>query len=132
MCSVKEQRDYARDLWWREHELMNHRLTWLGVVQTLLFTAYGFSVVSALGFEIIISYAGILTAVIIFLGTIAAVVAQINLSPKINGQGKTFPLGIRTTTTLLGWMPPVLIPLLSFGVWVYLLACYEPPTRFFP
>lgn len=40
-CSSPEK---IRELYVHEDELINHRMTWLGVTQTLLFAAYGVAI----------------------------------------------------------------------------------------
>lgn len=41
MSSTRDQTEDLREKWTHEDDLINHRITWLFVSQTLLFAGYG-------------------------------------------------------------------------------------------
>ena len=116
-----------------EDDLVNHRLTWLLLSQTVLFAGFGQIVVAEKIPEA--SKQAILTAIIlvgggssvlIWLGVLGAVLAGLYLWKDTNDHarkqktGEQIRLGVRWWTTWLGWTPPLTLPILFVCVWAFL------------
>lgn len=115
-----------------EDDLVNHRLTWLLLSQTVLFAGFGQIVVANNIPEA--SKQSILTAIIlvgggssalIWLGVLGAVMAGLHLWKDTNNHskkqnGEHIRLGVRWWTTWLGWIPPLTLPILFVIVWDFL------------
>jgi hypothetical protein len=107
-----------------ENELMNQRLNWLLASQTLLFAGYGAVLSASLRQQIKESIAkvavtlGAFSALLIWLGIIAAFGASIHLTMQFGDQD--FIKGLFAWTNLVGWSVPFLLPLLFIGAWVKL------------
>lgn len=107
-----------------EHELINRRLTWLLTSQSLLFAAYGL-VFASNKFEgqdltkltHIIALVGSVIAGIILLGIVAAIIASCYLWLDVQRTNPGERLGVRGFTTLLGWIPDLLLPLVFIIAW---------------
>jgi hypothetical protein len=121
----------ARQRWWHEDGLVNHRLSWLLVSQALLFAAFGSlskPTVPGLGPapEVfnkamqLIPVVGIAIAVMILAATVAACWAQHKLAVDYKNKIPGFELGVSTMTTLLGWSPSILIPIAFAASWAWL------------
>ena len=116
--------------WDDENNLINQRLTWLGVFEGLLFTTYGFifsadpeKVDEALRkqLEMMIPLFGLATSLLILLGVLAAMIAQCILSKCGEVKwGKKKSLGVNCVTTVMGWVCAGGLPL-SFAIaWVFI------------
>jgi hypothetical protein len=121
----------ARQRWWHEDGLVNHRLSWLLVSQALLFAAFGsLSKPVAPGLPPVpevfnkaiqlIPVVGIAVAVIVLLAAGAACWAQHKLQVEYKNKIPGFELGVSTATTLLGWSPSILIPIAFAASWAWL------------
>lgn len=118
---------YSR--WFNEDALVNQRLTWLLLAQGLLFAAYGTVaikavdacddkadyLVSVLG---LISTVGSIFAVLIFFGIGAAVAAQWILHRRRRPSREQ--IGVHTTTTIIGWITCLSVPVVFFVAWLYI------------
>src|SRR5690349_20887737 len=124
-----------REMWTHEDHLINYRLTWLLVTQTLLFTGYASLLEALLDEEknikganrgILLSLVkdvipalGIVIALVILLGVVAALGAM-----YIIGKSRTDPTptgsrwGIHWLTTIMGWLSGGLLPILFAIVWL--------------
>ena len=113
-----------------EDQLINHRLTWLLGCESLLFAGYAVLLTkekvkdgliaqhqfnSALKW---IPWLGIGVATLIEIGIIAAIWASVILwlRPELGNHAKN--LGVFWGTTILGWIPPLVLPLLFSGAWI--------------
>lgn len=109
-----------------EHELINRRLTWLLTSQSLLFAAYGLVYASNKLQDQVskithgIALVGMVIAGIIWVGIVAAIIASLYLWIDVKQKDPAVPLGVRTGTTLLGWIPDVFLPLVFIFAWWYL------------
>ena len=119
--------DNIRRLWEHEDNLINHRMTWLGVVQALLFAAYGtllnlkpnetcVSLEQIKGIQEMIIWVGFFTSALIAIGIAAAIFAMYKIK-KICGHNH---LGITNTTTIMGWICAGGIPVVFITAWLYL------------
>lgn len=111
----------ANKFWQQENELVNHRLSWLGTTQSFLFAGVVFS--HQFDFDIGrgVAIFGMATSAVIFIGTLAAVIAQLIIAlaqPKNR-------FGVSWITTAMGWSSAILIPLLFVFGWGYLFKSYE-------
>ena len=114
-----------------EDTLVNHRLTWLLASQTLLFAGFG-AIVVAEGVAIeakqkllwTLAFIGITSSCIILIGLLGAIIASVHLwcdaNKEIEQSNQRLRLGVRWWTTLMGWCPPVVLPLIFVIAWVIL------------
>jgi len=133
---------YSR--WETENTLINQRLTWLLVSQGLLFGAYGTIGTKSIDackekseflIEILaaISKAGGVFSVVILVGILAAIFAQIKLHCIYKPKGST--IGVSTFTTIIGWATCLAAPAIFMYAWHVIpepkpisdrnVACYE-------
>jgi hypothetical protein len=119
-----------------EDTVIYHRLTWLLAGQPLLFLAYATVVTAktANGEQLVIPgpaislaakylpWAGGFMAFFVWLGVLGAVLALIRLTERRKSRRVA---GVSLCTTVLGLVPPVLIPLLLAGIWA-VLAGWSP------
>jgi hypothetical protein len=109
-----------------ENELIHHRLSWLLAGQSLLLLAFG-NLVSArvsddaantVAFEMreralkYIPRVGFWSAFVVLVGVLAAIVAFVMI---IRRDGRSF--GVHWTTTILGFVPSVGLPLIFMIAW---------------
>jgi hypothetical protein len=118
-----EREKMTRARWWHEDSLVNNRLTWLLVSQALLFAALGALTRAADGAPAgrvplhlvlagLIPTVGGLVAAGVLLATIAACWAQWKIARQ-TGSG----LGVSRVTTLLGWAPSLVLPMVFLWAW---------------
>ena len=122
----------SRDRWVHEAELVNHRLTWLGVSQGLLFTAYGLiisksgstatssSAISHLPISNILEYiaaAGLALSFVVLIGVSAAHLAMFYIHKDTNYKNEIPEFGVRTHTTIMGALTAMLMPLIFMVLW---------------
>lgn len=122
----------AREKWVHEDDLINHRLSWLGVTQGLLFAALGFALheQSALSndagppmsplLKLLVNYLpylGLLTSTLIFIGVLGATIAMIRIK-RIYGLDQ---YGISLLTTAMGWTCALGLPVSFVIAWVLVL-----------
>ena len=110
--------------WWHEDQLINQRLTWLGVVESLLFASYGLAARLKISIGEEIATVGMLSTLVVWVGVIGAIRAQIMIAKdyKLNF------LGVSKASTFFGWTPPVMLPAIFLATWVALLV--DPPSFF--
>lgn len=128
---------HARERWWQEDELVNQRTTWLLTTQGVLGTAYGFLLYRIAEVEYtvelqeklearqyidalaslagIVAIIGIGSAIMSFIGILAACLAQHSLS-KLYGN----KIGVNEVTTVLGQTVAGFTPVLCIFAWGYL------------
>ena len=124
-----------REMWTHEDHLINYRLTWLLVAQTLLFTGYAGllevlldgqknvrghnrDILLSLVKDVIPALGGII-AIVVLLGVVAALWAMylIGMSqPDPNPTGSKW--GVHLATTILGWLSSGLLPIVFALVWL--------------
>ena len=124
--------DMAHTLWRREDQLVNHRLTWLGITQTIFFGGFALTVSKDSGIDRdamldvswAISLMGFSTSTLTLVGVIAASIAQHIVGKKFassTGHG-----GISSWTTFLGRVNSVGIALCFVVSWAYLAFFWQP------
>jgi len=120
--------NHVRQLWEHEDNLINQRMTWLGITQSLLFTAYGVLLTRNLSkgselaatvseLEFIIPIIGVATSALILLGIVAAVLAM----KHIKDTCKLNCLGITNYTTYMGLGCGAGLPIVFIFSWLYIL-----------
>jgi len=117
----------ASERWRQEDNLINHRMTWLGITQGLLFTGYAatFQLTDAPWhskenydlFLRLLPSAGIWISIFVFIGICAAFCAMIIIYRR--SPMKHF--GVKWYTTVIGWACAACIPLVFIFVWLKLL-----------
>lgn len=107
-----------RDHWKQEDELINHRVSWLGVTQGLLFAAYGLS--GTADIRGLLAWAGLLTSALAFFGLCAALLAMHFIHQDGPSDEKRH-FGVRHFTTVAGWAAAAGIPLVFFVIWLLIL-----------
>ena len=117
----------GREKWVHEDLLINHRLTWLGVTQGLLFAALGVAVHEAgssntqpLPKLLIggIPLIGLISSLLIFVGVLGAIVAMVKIRRVF------FPdkeLGVSNVTTMLGWTCALGLPTAFVFSWIWVV-----------
>ena len=123
-----EERKYVRELWTHEDHLINHRISWLGVTQALLFAAFGVVIAKDQPggiqpilslFKWIVPIVGFIASILIFIGVKGAIEAM----EIIKVQHGMKELGLSDRTTKMGWVCGIGIPLVFIAAWsVVLLA----------
>lgn len=124
-----EEYDKIREMIKNENELINHRLTWLGTFQGLLFAALAFSwdKSDAKMMVLVFGILGISVAISIWIGTCRAnkVINGLdsqwdNIKPK-DYKGIDVE-GVRSRSGCIGWlMPGYFIPWAFAVAWIALL-----------
>lgn len=137
---IQYDEEKTRTLWRFEDELINHRLTWLGFSQGLLFAAYAliYSRVNWIETEAgsiaahfvksdnlppipivldSIALLGIFLCFIVVVGVIAAIFAMM----LIHKRSSSPVPGISSTTTIIGLLPPLFIPAGFSAFWITML-----------
>ncbi|MEM7206485.1 MAG: hypothetical protein AAF434_01550 [Pseudomonadota bacterium] len=120
--------NHVRQLWEHEDHLINQRMTWLGVTQTLLFAAYGLLLTQSNvqdgmskdklhELSELLPIVGVLTSSVILIGIIAAFLAMCELKKKCNLEC----LGITDNTTYMGLTCGLGLPVIFVAAWVKLL-----------
>ncbi len=118
-----------RERWKHEDELINHRLSWLLVSQTILFAGYGlvsggsdgegYTLSSeALRIGGMIPWLGLGTSLAILIGVGAAAWALWKLKKQYPNER----LDVSTPTTILGWTCAGSLPVLFVVAWIVLIA----------
>jgi len=113
----------SRNLWHHEDILINHRLTWLGVTEGLLFGAFGFAGIQQtsekiLQLQSLISYIGLGTSIAIFAGIFAAIISQFIIKNRYQWP----KYGVTGFTTIVGWITALSLPSAFVIAWSVLLA----------
>jgi hypothetical protein len=137
----------SRDVWQDqnrrqefEHDLLNRKTTWGLTGQTILFAAYGVtlgtlgpsSADGASDFRVAVALAGLLIAVITFLGVVAIILSKYLSWRQYEKYYEKNPLpgpldkkslqwGVNTKNTCLTLAPDALLPLIFVSVWAWLL-----------
>lgn len=123
----------SQERWKHEDDLINHRLTWLGVFQGILFAAYGLLATDLLSGSSkcenadganqlqsvvdLIPWLGLLTSSLILIGVMGAGWAMI----RIWDQYRLDQLGVSNQTTAIGWGCAVLLPVCFQVAWCVIL-----------
>ena len=115
-----EKEKLARDRWWHEDNLINHRLNWLLTAQIALFAGYGWIIekITETGHDLLLyghfvwlfPLFGFISALTFLVSIISAIKAQTRIAaqfPEIN-----FPVD------KWEWVAPIVIPLLFLLAWV--------------
>jgi hypothetical protein len=129
---------FWRERWLHEDDLINHRLTWLLVAQTILFA--GCATLLALLFDgdkaltcdnrenvlhtvrYVIPWVGMAIAFSIGLGVAGALASMHIIHRKANEElPDSFEYGIHWLPSVLGQVAGAFLPLLFAGVWLYLV-----------
>ena len=133
---------FWRDRWLHEDDLINHRLTWLLVAQTILFA--GCATLLALLFDgehalsgcnrevvlhtvrVVIPWVGVAIAFSIGLGVAGALTSMHIIHRKANEELQgSFEYGIHWLPSVLGQIAGAFLPLLFVGVWLYLVFVFQ-------
>jgi hypothetical protein len=125
-----KKQELKRQLWAREDDLINHRLTWLGVTQTIIATATAVVAISAQPnpsiveltdnakfASLILALVGLSTSALIAVGIKAACDAQKSIDWRYQDQS-----GITDRTTKRGRFTALAIPIIFLFGWVFYLA----------
>jgi len=117
----------ALECWQHEDQLVNHRLQWFGVIQGLLFTAYGLSFridptqhpnsEKLTHFLTIVPWAGFATCIVVLIGVVAAFSAM----QVIKVQSKVSKLGIHPVTRAMGMVAAVCLPIVLGTAWLLMI-----------
>ncbi|HMV16310.1 MAG TPA: hypothetical protein PLL39_09925 [Rhodocyclaceae bacterium] len=130
----------GREKWIHEDNLLNHRLSWLGVTQGLLFAALGLIIsqtgttpmtnanlsaghASDLKAQLLaklingVPLLGLVSSLLILVGTLAATVAM----AKIKKRYELPEYGISLITTVFGWICAVGIPYIFCVAWLIII-----------
>ena len=114
-----EKEKLARDRWWHEDNLINHRLNWLLTAQIALFAGYGWIIekITETGRDLLLyghfvwlfPLFGFISALAFLVSIISAIKAQTRIAaqfPEINFQVDKWK-----------WVAPIIIPLLFLLAW---------------
>lgn len=114
-----EKEKLARDRWWHEDALINHRLTWLLTAQIALFAGYGWIIekITQTAHDLILygdlvwlfPLFGFISALAFLVSIISAIKAQTRIAAK-------FP-EIDFPVDKWAWAAPIAIPLLFLLAW---------------
>ena len=115
-----EKEKLARDRWWHEDNLINHRLNWLLTAQIALFAGYGWIIekITETGHDLLLyghfvwlfPLFGFISALAFLVSIISAIKVQTRIAaqfPEIN-----FPVD------KWEWVAPIVIPLLFLLAWI--------------
>ena len=130
--SANEHEKYlaAREKWVHEDNLLNYRLSWLLLSQTILFATYAvllsapetsqqFGRINKL--LNIVPWIGLVNIVFAYLSILAAIFAQFSLKKAI-GQKFEISLGVDTLHGFVfGHLAVIVLPLVFLLVWVFLI-----------
>ncbi|TWW09427.1 hypothetical protein E3A20_14400 [Planctomyces bekefii] len=103
------------ELWQREDDLINHRLTWLLTSQGLLFAGYGwiFPQPQLSGLAWVVAYLGLISSLLIAAGLVGAVIAQLILRKRHGHK-----LYIHFVCAIIGWATAVGLAIVFAGGWI--------------
>jgi hypothetical protein len=129
--------EYWRERWLHEDDLINHRLTWLLVAQTILFA--GCAPLLDLLFDaekklegcnrdvvlhvvkFVFPFVGIGIAACIGLGVAGAIVAMTLIHHYANREvAHSFEYGIHWLPSVMGQFAGIILPVLFAGIWLFL------------
>ena len=115
-----EKEKLARERWWHEDVLINHRLTWLLTAQIALFAGYGWIIekITQTGHDLVLygrfvwlfPLFGIISTLAFLVSIITAIRTQTRIAAK-------FP-EIDFPVDKWGWVAPIVIPLLFLFAWL--------------
>jgi len=127
----REDSEYSvlREKWKHEDDMINHRLNWLIMTQTILFAAYGL----LLGVKVENTESNLLTKIdnlldvlpamgmsvsaLVFLGIFGAVGAMSELKKPAKSEGVT--IDVASWTSWLGQATGLLLPVVFLVGWLY-------------
>ncbi len=118
-----------RDKWVHEDDLLDQRISWLLLSQTLLFAAYGVfmqvtkdSPYARKAGQLLmwIPWFGIALICNIFIAIIAAISAQYQVNTEGSRQG--YKVNVGGGLTWLGYIPPIALPVLFIVAWLIAIA----------
>ena len=115
-----EKEKLARDRWWHEDNLINHRLNWLLTAQIALFAGYGWIIekITETGRDLLL-YGHFVWLFPLF-GFISALAFLVSIISAIKGQTRIaaqFP-EINFPVDKWEWVAPIVIPLLFLLAWI--------------
>jgi hypothetical protein len=138
-----EEYSRYREKWVHEDHLINHRLNWLIMTQTILFAAYGLLIGVKVGksepkledckclenlemdkIENILNVLpaiGIAVSTLILLGIIGAVGVMYELRKSRTEQVENMDIGVALLTSILGQLTGLLLPIVFIIGWLLLL-----------
>jgi hypothetical protein len=116
-----------REKWTHEDDLINHRITWLLLSQTLLFTAYGIFLQTASQPDHLASVDKLIPVIpligfavsIIIMWSIGAALASMRFLRKQNKE-----IVAKPNTGIGGFLPPILLPIVFLLSWIYVVVAY--------
>ena len=120
-----------REKWVHEDNLINHRLNWLIMTQTILFAAYGLLLGTGTEQQVLkyqnqidrvieaLPIIGILVSFLILLGIVGAVGAMYELRKNRTAQVEKMDIDTALWTSILGQVTGVLMPVAFIGGWLY-------------
>jgi hypothetical protein len=118
-----ELKDYYQ--WMQfEHELINHRITWLLTSQSLFFTAFALATSKGIKEMLFLlktmSAVGFLLSLAIFLGICGSYVAKFTLRKNYGNEIRNpkIPVGVSTPATMVTMITELLLPVLFAIAWV--------------
>ena len=123
-----EHMKQGRERWVHEDHLIDHRLTWLGLTQTLLFAAEGILIEKtptakkeALFEKLdwILPVVGFVSSALIYCGVLAATIAMV----RIKKQHGMPDYGVSKGTTIGGWTSAIGLPFLFMWAWSRVIDC---------
>ena len=115
-----EKEKLAREQWWHEDVLINHRLTWLLTAQIALFAGYGWIIekIPQTGHDLILFGRFVwLFPLFGFISTLAFLVSIITAIRTQTRIAAKFP-EIDFPVDKWEWVAPIVIPLLFLFAWV--------------
>lgn len=131
---TQKPHDYVsyREKWVHEDDLINHRLNWLLMTQTILFAAYGLLLDNQpdttandnLGRNVdalikVLPYLGIAVSGLIFLGVLGAVGAMYALRRNRTKEVKEMDIDAALWTSILGQLTGLLLPIVFIAAWLF-------------
>lgn len=136
---------FWRERWLHEDDLINHRLTWLLVAQTILFAGCATLLALLFGSEttltdhnraivlhtvsVVIPWVGVAIAFSIGLGVAGALTSMHIIYRKANEELQgSFEYGIHWLPSILGQIAGAFLPLLFVGAWLYLVHVFDTLT----
>lgn len=121
--------DKGRERWVHEDQLINHRLGWLLVSQTILFAGYGFvlqnsdssldkaAAQSVASLKELLPWLGMITSLLVLVGVMGALLAMHQLKKQYPDE----TVDVTWWTTLMGWLCGAGLPMTFVIAWAFLL-----------
>jgi hypothetical protein len=123
-----DEPEYLRRLGF-EHQLIGRRVGWLLTSQTILLTAYGFTLEksgpAADLYRRGLPWVGVLLALAVLCGVVAAALAKYHTWQDFRTDNPSARWGVRTYVTVIGLVPDFTLPTIFAVVWL-MLVCWVP------